>query len=171
MTLSVKFRKTDFKYSTLIGQTLIWNVFLVFNILLVHIFTDFWHELNCTKLNESYFYRFYPNYDMVNLLISSVDQNSTKNLTLRNRISKSWEFARSLLTWSSKNSPAMFLVGHYHNNYTTYWHNSWSTAVTWMVVKYFVIEASISHTNKLLNYIIRILRVWPWLLKKTGSKS
>ena len=43
----------------------------------------------------------------------------------------------------------MFLVGHYHNNYTIYWHNSWSTAVTWLVVKYFVIEASISHTNKL----------------------
>ena len=59
-----------------------------------------------------------------------------------------------------------FSVGHYNNNYTRYWHNSWLTAVTWMVVKYFVIEASISHTNKLLNYIIRILRVWPWLLKK-----
>ena len=78
MTLSVKFRKTDFKYSTLIGQTLIWNVFLDFDIALVHIFTDFWHQLNCTELDESYFYRFDPNYDMIYLLISSVDQNSAK---------------------------------------------------------------------------------------------
>ena len=28
MTLSVKFRKNNFKYSTVIGQTLIWNVFV-----------------------------------------------------------------------------------------------------------------------------------------------
>ena len=96
-----------------------------------------------------------------------------KNLTFENRILKSWELTRQFLIWKFSTSKSMwcFSVGHYNNNYTRYWHNSWLTAVTWTVVKYFVIEASISHTNKLLNYIIRILRVWPWLLKKTGSKS
>lgn len=190
MTLSVKFRKNNFKYSTVIGQTLVWNVFLVFFILGSHL-NDFKssegqlqrvifsHEMGFTTQNDKIqaclnvlrfcapancvFHRMYPsqiftwfdpNYGMKYLIMPSVDPNSlesTKKFDFTKSDSKSWEFSRPLSTWSSKNSTAMFLVGHYYNNYTTYWHNSWPTAVTWLVVKYFVIEASISHTNKLLN--------------------
>ena len=72
MTLSVKFRKNHLKYSTLIGQTLISNVFLVFLRTHGSHFNRFELEVSsanlalCCAFNLMIhiFYRFDPNYDI-----------------------------------------------------------------------------------------------------------